>query len=88
MTDQEVIEYIKSHIRDYEKAFGPNTLIGFWVETTPELEAWAKAAIEANTGKKFTKKFLDDLPEVDESSRGAFGEAYDELNETWEEIKD
>lgn len=29
MTDQEVIEYIKSHIRDYEKAFGQNTLIGF-----------------------------------------------------------
>lgn len=85
MTDQEVIEYLKSHIRDYEKAFGSDsTLIGFWVETTPELEAWAKAAIEANTGKKFTKRFLDDLPEVEETSKGAFEEAYDELNETWE----
>jgi len=62
MTDQEVIEYIKSHLRDYDKAFGSNsTLIGFYVETTPELEAWAKAVVEANTGKKFTKTFLDDL---------------------------
>ena len=84
MTDQEVIEYLKSHIRDYEKAFGPNTLIGFWVETTPELEAWVKAAIEANTGKKFTKRFLDDLPEVNESAKDIFEKTYDELNETWE----
>ena len=83
MTDQEVIEYIKSHLKDYDKAFGSkSTLIGFYVESTPELEAWAKVAVEANTGKKFTKTFLDDLadplsqdfPEaeeedIDESSR-------------------
>ena len=87
MTDQEVIEYIKSHLRDYEKAFGPNTLIGLWVQTTPELEAWVKAAVEANTGKKFTKTFLDDLPKAEETSSGAFGEAYDELNETWEKAE-
>lgn len=75
MTDQEVIEYLKSHIRDYEKAFGSNsTLIGFWIETTPELEAWAKAAIEANTGKKFTKRFLDDLPEVGDALDQEFPE--------------
>ena len=62
MTDQEVIEYIKSHLRDYDKAFGSDsTLIGFYVELTPELEEWAKATVEANTGKKFTKTFLDDL---------------------------
>ena len=62
MTDQEVIEYIKSQLTDYDKAFGQNlTLIGFWVKLTPELEEWAKAVVEANTGKKLTKTFLDDL---------------------------
>lgn len=84
MTDQEVIEYLKANLRDYDKAFGSNsTLIGFWVELTPELEEWAKAVVEANTGKKFDKKFLDDLPEVNESTRGSFEEAYDELKESW-----
>ena len=81
MTDQEVIEYIKSHIRDYEKAFGPKNLIGFWVENTPELEAWAKAAVEANTGKKFTKSFLDDLAEVDEPLNQEFPETEYESEE-------
>ena len=81
MTDQEVIEYIKSHLRDYEKAFGPKTFIGFWVEITPELEAWAKAAVEANTGKKFTKSFLDDLAEVDEPLNQEFPEAEHEPEE-------
>ena len=75
MTDQEVIEYIKSQLRDYEKAYGPHeNLIGFWVKETPELEAWVKAAIEANTGKKFTKRFLDDLPEVDDALDQEFPE--------------
>jgi hypothetical protein len=87
MTDQEVIEYIKAHLRDYDKAFGSNsTLIGFWVENNPELEAWAKEVVEANTGKKFTKTFLDDLAEpAEESISESFEEAYEELNKTWED---
>lgn len=86
MTDQEVIEYIKSQLTDYDKAFGSHeNLIGFWVKETPELEAWAKAVIEANTGKKFTKKFLDDLPEIDDPLAQEFPEVEVGPDETEEE---
>lgn len=62
LTDEEVLKYIKAHLRDYDKAFGSDsTLIGFWVEHTPELEAWIKNVVETNTGKPFEKTFLDDL---------------------------
>ena len=97
MTDQEVLEYIKAHLRDYDKAFGSNkTLLGLWVDNNPELEAWVRELL----GKP-KKTFLDDLPtapedisipeEIDpelgcnEYTRADdFKEAYDELNESWQ----
>ena len=81
MTDLEALEYIKAHLRDYDKAFGEaKTLLGLWVDYNPELEAWVKDLLSQPK-----KTFLDDLPEIKESTSGIFEETYDELNESWPE---
>lgn len=82
--DAKLLHIIRDKLVDYDKAFGEaKTLLGFWINYDKEIEAWAKDILGQPK-----KTFLDDLPEVAETSSSAFEEAYDELNEAWEEVKE
>lgn len=48
MTDNEILEYIKSHLaKDYDLLFGEKkTLIGLYVDYNKEVEKWVKETLQ------------------------------------------